>query len=252
MITLNDILNIIIPEYKIQENNKKIIVNNIDNYTNFDTDNNFTSLFMILLYILKDETKLNLEIDILKQFIENNNFNPLLNVKKINNLIYHDQLNNELILFLCGYFNINIMCYCYKTKILKCFYIEENFNINKKIVFIVLKNNSSPKIGFQTLIDKKCFHFNDEFIQNFINNNYMIPIGLIENKLFNISSNNQICDFILPNDNNIELIIDDKIFELNNIDLQDDEINNKFNIKKINKRFSRKKMLLELENIINK
>jgi hypothetical protein len=247
MITLVDILNII--SFDLKSNTCKKI--DPEHFTNFETENNFTSLFKILLYILKNNSEFEQEneLDILKKTIQDNTFNSLLNIKKIYNMICIDLVNNEVILFLCGYFNINILIYCFQTKILRLFYLENELNLNKGIILIGLKKDiQTDKIGYQTVIEKNIFNFNDNIIQNLVNNNYMIPIGIIENKKFKISLLEENFEFLIQNNKINELVLNDDIF-INTIELQDDEIYNKINIKKINKKFSKKRMIQDFLNI---
>jgi hypothetical protein len=140
------------------------------------------------------------------------------------NLIGQNTVNNELILFLSGYFNVNIYLYSFESKLLKIYYLEDKLNINKESIVLVMKKDLlTPNIGYQTLIEKNKFKYNDDFIQNLCKDIYIIAIGLKENKKIEINSlsvedkDNNIFISGLKELENSLLVIDDNIF--NDIDI---------------------------------
>jgi hypothetical protein len=267
MVNVSDIINILVPNYKIKTEKKKLIVKEIEkvSFTTFDYSLTFINFLSCIIYQKSivtcidkdnkvDDVILNDYINKIKDYMENNTFCPIINIKKLLNLISQNIINNELILFLSNYFNFNIYVYSFETKLLKLYYLEEKLNTNKESIIIIIKKDYiTPNIGYQTLIDKKLYKYNDDFIQNLINNIYIIPIGLIENKKLELTDI----------DNNVKLIIDNNTNKTNillnnditdNVDLEDDTDYNdpllfKINIKKIIKKFSNKKLLNDINKL---
>ena len=63
-----------------------------------------------------------------------------------------------MILFLYGYFVINIYLYSYDSKLLKIYYLEDKLYTEKDSVIITMKKDKfSPDIGYQTLINKQYY-----------------------------------------------------------------------------------------------
>ena len=243
MLNIYEIIKNLVPEYQITKSPIKkqiLVIKQIEKtkMTNFEASATFKNLFSCLLYQHEnsininsfdkydnlDEEKYNSLLDNLKEFMEKYEFNSLINVKKMLNLIGQNTVNNELILFLSGYFNINIYLYSFESKLLKIYYLEDKLNINKKSIVLVMKKDLlTPNIGYQTLIEKKNFTYNDDFIQNLCKDIYIIAIGLKENKKLEIDmksvedkDNNIFITGLKEIDNSL-LVIDDNIF--NDIDI---------------------------------
>ena len=198
MLNIYEIIKTLVPEYQINKSSAKkqvLVIKQIEKtkMTNFEALSTFKNLFSCLLYQHEnsininssdkydnlDEEKYNGLLDNLKEFMEKYEFNPLINVKKMLNLIGQNTVNNELILFLSGYFNVNIYLYSFESKLLKIYYLEDKLNINKESIVLVMKKDLlTPNIGYQTLIEKNKFKYNDDFIQNLCKDIYIIAIGL--------------------------------------------------------------------------
>lgn len=261
MINIYDIIQSLVPDYKIINNNK--IINNIKfkqidtmKTTNLTTNQTFTTFFTCLLYsrdnIIVDDKILDTEINNLKIYMEQYEFHELINIKKMINLIGQNIINNELILFLSGYFGVNI--YLYNNHLLKIYYLEDKLYTDKDSVIILLKKDKySPDIGYQTLENNKYYKYQDDFIQDLIKNIYIVPIGLYENKKFEITNIKEESNFILRTIVKENIITEndltDDIFT-NNYDLEDnlENIFNNFkiNMKKILKKYDRERMMTEI------
>jgi hypothetical protein len=272
MITIKDILFAISPNevnyYLKQNNNKSILkIKEIEKkqFTNFESNMTFTSLFSNLLYLCKnlkleeDNAKdiinndlYDFELNKLKSFMDDYNFNPLINVKKMQNMIILNQINNELILFLSGYFNINIMLYSFDSKLLKIYYLEEHFNKLKSCAIVIVKKDTiTPNLGYQSIIDNKCYYYDDEFITDLMTNIYTIPIGLIENKL--LSYDNNLDDNFIISKKEEQVLNFDELFNNKKIEIADDlEINDLFTfmIPKYIKKLSKETMINEIKKYI--
>ena len=288
MLNIYEIIKTLVPEYQITKTSLKkqvLVIKQIEKIkmTNFECLGTFKNLFSCLLYqhenlinddlsrINKsydslDDVKYNIALNNLKEFMEKYEFNSLINIKKMLNLIGQNIVNNELILFLSGYFNVNIYLYSFESKLLKIYYLEDKLNTNKESIVLVMKKDLlTPNIGYQTLLEKKKFKYNDDFVQNLCKDIYIIAIGLKENKKIEINADDSI-NYSLTNpiDNKIfiiglkeneKIVIDDNIFneiEINNY-LEDDIEGNLYNplefkidIKKIYKKYSKEKLMKEI------
>lgn len=272
MINIYDIIQTLVPDYKISTNktinNHKFKKIDTIKCTNFISNQTFSSFFSCLLYskidkniILNsldndkiDDEILEQEIEKLKIYMEKYEFNELINVRKMMNMISKNMINNELILFLSGYFGLNIYLYSYDSKLLKIYYLEDKLYIEKESVIITMKKDRfSPEIGYQTLIDKQYYKYSDEFIQDLISDIYVISIGLQENKKLELSNISLDSNFIkgeVKQENNIEENdLTDDIFR-NQHELEDDTdniFNNfKINIKKLLKMYDKNRMMIEI------
>jgi hypothetical protein len=279
MVNIYEIIQTLVPEYKLNKTPLKkqsLIIKQIEkiNFTNFESIGTFANLFSCLLYQhenvdinlsgtynILDIDYYNMELAKLKQFIEKYEFNPLINTKKILNLINQNIINNEIILFLVGYFNINIFIYSFETKLLKIYYLEDKLISDKESIVLVNKKDIlTPNIGFQTLNEKKKLKYTDELIQNLCEDIYTIAIGLKENKKLEIACENDIKDLLddklfIVGIKEIEFIIDDNIFnsiDINNYLEDDKEANNydplefKINLKEIYKKYYKENLMKDI------
>jgi hypothetical protein len=282
MINIYDIIQVLAPEYKISKKSsikQHLVIKDIEKckFTNFEPHGTFTNLFSCLLfqhestininnlgqYQIIYEDIYNAELVKLKEFIEKYEFNPLINTKKMLNLITQNIVNNELILFLSGYFNSNIYMYSFESKLLKIYYLEEHIDPTKKSYVIVNKKDLlTPNIGFQTLDPEGTFgektnlNHLSPIIVDLCKDIYTIAIGLKENKSLEIgaiqSSVTNPSNFIIGLNEQIQQVqIDDSIFVDNLVELEDDdEMNNfnildhpKINLEEINLKFSKENLM---------
>jgi hypothetical protein len=276
MINIYDIIQVLAPEYKISKKSsvkQHLVIKDIEKskFTNFEPHGTFTNLFSCLLF--QHESTINMnklgqyqtiyediyneELGKLKEFIEKYEFNPLINTKKMLNLITQNIVNNELILFLSGYFNSNIYIYSFESKLLKIYYLEEQIDPTKNSYIIVNKKDLlTPNIGFQTLSETTNLNHSSPIIVDLCKDIYTIAIGLKENKFLEIglsgSSITNPANFIIRLVEQSEKVqIDDSIFVDNVIELEDDEDLNDFNIldhpkinlEEINLKFSRENLM---------
>lgn len=279
MINIYDIIQILAPEYKISKKSSKkqhLVIKEIERskFTNFEPYETFRNLFSCLLYQHEstiqitsldkyqviEEDVYDIQVNKLKEYIETYIFNPLINIKKLLSLIAQNTINNELILFLSGYFNTNIYIYSFESKLLKIYYLEEKIDPTKKAYVVVNKKDlTTPSIGFQTF-DKPNYLINlthtSPIIVDLWTKTYTIAIGLKENKKLQVGEDGESktnpAEFncgILEN-KNIELILDDNIFSDCTENLEDDDnLNNydpfEFNIdlNKIYKKYSRENLM---------
>jgi hypothetical protein len=183
MININTIIETLVPNYKhsILNNNSNSNHNlNISKY-DYDIGENYQSFIKCFIKSF-DKYKYN---DFILIFLQLTNINKNINRKKLINIIKHNIINNEVILLISGIFECNIWIYYEENNIFKVYYLEENFNKNKKNVIISFgKIKDSIEYGYQMCyIDNiKLFDYNHQIIQSFLLNYLIIPIGLEENK----------------------------------------------------------------------
>ncbi len=276
MINIYDIIQVLSPEYKVSKKSsvkQHLVIKDIEKskFTNFEPHGTFTNLFSCLLfqhestvninslgqYQTVNEDSYNQELVKLKEFIETHEFNPLINTKKMLSLITQNVINNELILFLSGYFNSNIYIYSFESKLLKIYYLEEQIDPTKNSYVIVQKKDTlTPNIGFQTIGEKLKLNHQSSIIVDLCKDIYTIAIGLKENKILEIglsgSSITNPAIFVVGLLESFQQIqISDDIFGDNIVELEEDEeLNNywnldhpKINLKKINEKFSRENLM---------
>lgn len=276
MINIYDIIQVLSPEYKVSKKSsvkQHLVIKDIEKskFTNFEPHGTFTNLFSCLLfqhestininslgqYQTVNEDSYNQELVKLKEFIETHEFNPLINTKKMLSLITQNVINNELILFLSGYFNSNIYIYSFESKLLKIYYLEEQIDPTKNSYVIVQKKDTlTPNIGFQTIGEKLKLNHQSSIIVDLCKDIYTIAIGLKENKILEIglsgSSITNPAIFVIGLLESFQQIqISDDIFGDNIVELEEDEeLNNywnldhpKINLKKINEKFSRENLM---------
>jgi hypothetical protein len=205
MININTIIDTLAPNYK-----HEIKKNNILNISKYDYDigENYKSFIKCFLKAFDNYN------DFILIFLELTNINKNINRKKLINIIKHNIINNEVILLISGIFECNIWIYYEENNMFKVYYLEENFNKNKKNIIISFgKIKDSIEYGYQMCYtDKiKLFNYNDKIIQDFITNYLIIPIGLEENKQILYNDNDKYNNPIFENLE--EIIINDNFLK---------------------------------------
>lgn len=250
MVNIYDIIQVLAPEYKITKNISKkqhLVIKEIEKckFTNFEPHGTFRNLFSCLVsqhesmakiadldkYQIIQEDIYDQEVNKLKEYIETHVFNPLINTKKLLSLITQNTINNELILFLSGYFNSNIYIYSFESKLLKIYYLEEQIDPDKNSYVIVNKKDLiTPNIGFQTFNNKIELTHQSPLIVDLCTDIYTIAIGLKENKTLQVGepglSKKTPAEFNLGilEKSNVDVILDDNIFnDISTYELEDDE-----------------------------
>jgi hypothetical protein len=204
MININTIIDTLAPNYK-----HEIKKNNILNISKYDYDigENYKSFIKCFLKAFDNYN------DFILIFLELTNINKNINRKKLINIIKHNIINNEVILLISGIFECNIWIYYEENNMFKVYYLEENFNKNKKNIIISFgKIKDSIEYGYQMCYTDniKLFNYNDKIIQDFIINYLIIPIGLEENKQILYNDNDK---YNNPLFQNLEEIINDNFLK---------------------------------------
>jgi hypothetical protein len=205
MININTIINTLVPNYKHEiKTNNTLNINKYD----YDIGENYKSFITCFLKAFNNYN------DFILIFLELTNINKNINRKKLINIIKHNIINNEVILLISGIFECNIWIYYEENNMFKVYYLEENFNKNKKNIIISFgKIKDSIEYGYQMCYtDKiKLFNYNDKIIQDFIINYLIIPIGLEENKQILYNDNDKYNNPLFQNLE--EIIINDNFLK---------------------------------------
>jgi hypothetical protein len=191
MITLYDIISELVP--------------NINDKKNIDIEINDINIELLdySYIIFEDLIKFmsnNLTITTLINYLETTNINKNINKKKLINSLKNNSINNETLLFISNYLNINIWIYYKENKILKLYYLEDYFDVNRSNLFLI-----NDKNGYKRSV-KELYNYNDKEFYNFIKEFIIIPIGLKENKKL-INGINIINPIHLNTDNDMLIII---------------------------------------------
>lgn len=123
------------------------------------------------------------KIKLISMIRDNNNLS--FDKKKLEYLINTDSYNNELLLTLCTILNINIFILHKDINIVKLYYPEEIYNIQKNNIFLVYcKNIYMDQYFYQilTINNHMIINYDIIILQNIIN--YIYTIGINENKKF--------------------------------------------------------------------
>lgn len=246
---LAKILNTLLPDYQIVTT-KPIKIEQCTNYltTQFENENTFDIILKCIVY------NLNLDFNTEKQNIISQlnkyTFNELINIKKVLLSIENNQVNNEVKIFLAGYYQINIYVYHVTSRIMKIFYLEDNLYNSRKSILLFYNHDLDPNIAFyQTTAEIKIFTYNDNYIQDMFKNIYTIVVGLIANKILTCSDNLDTVIFCTGEIEEITFINEENI--LFNNDIPKLTIHNvydyrTFDVKAFNKRYDKEKFMSQL------
>jgi len=248
---VNTIISKLAPDY-VYEKKKKVTSNKLAHITQtkFDFSIGFDSFLRCLIYGTKYQ--FDLEKERIIETLSNFEFNEMMNSKKTLIMINQNIVNNEVILFLSGFYEMNIFVYSTKSKIMKIYYLEDTLCVNKQSNLVFLTQNPNTlEQGYQVREQSQLFNYKDDYIQGLLESIYIIPIGLIENKKLITSEKLDSVDFITGKIEPIkEFITEDSIFNPSSqITLKDDFDIDNFDIVQFTKQFNKKKFLLELHSI---
>ena len=262
-INIHDVLSILISDYVPdvpKTKSKETGITDVTNIEKISFDNNsFNTVLKCIVH------NLSLDFDEQKEkiltIIDNSSFNELLNIKKINMSIEQDSVNNEVFLFLSGYFNINIYVYHTVSRIMRIYYLEETLCTNKDSVLLLFTQNCNEapennKDFYQTTLEPTIFTHDDDYIQEKISAVHIIPIGLLQKKKLHYSQNHETVPFIVtPDVPNNNFINEDNILYVDDTPmLVAHEVYDyrTFDVRAFNERYNKKKMLMEFYSLKRK
>ena len=250
---VNTIIQKLVPNY-VHETSEKVSKSKLSDIvqTNFDYSINFDTLLKCLLYGTKYQ--FNLEKERIMDTLLNFEFNELMNSKKTLLMINQNIVNNEVILFLSGFYEMNIYLYSTKSKIMKIYYLENTLCTNKQSTLVFLTfNKETLEQGYQVSEPSKRFTHNDNVIQEMIQSIYTIPVGLLENKKLIYSDVLESVDFITGKIEPVkEFISEEEIFNVEHQHVLENDFDiESFDFKQFSSQFNMKKFLVDFHSIVS-
>jgi len=150
----------------------------------------------------------------------------LINKPKVISQIKNNDLTQDIILLITYIFDINIIIH--ENNILKVSYFSEKFNKYRNTIILKVEQDvTDGSEYFKLLINNEKFLFNnnDKVLNDVLDKEYIIPIGFIPNKSFEINNDK----FKLINDRSIsEIFINKQVLEIKDSkeeNIKDEEIN---------------------------
>lgn len=254
-INIHSILGALVSDYVIKKTEKKEIVkiDNIDRSENI-FDNSYETVLRYILFNVSSEDDYDDVVKDINEKLETMELNELLNKMKITLSIEQNIVNNEVLLFLSGYFDINIYVFHTVSRIMRIYYLEEQLCTNKNsILLFYTQEDDTNGSYYQTTLNKTLFTYDEEFIQNNLSTIYTIPVGMLAKKRLLTSTNKENVEFFTDKVDDLNFINEDDIlFSSNELDSTPDLVEHEvydyrtFDVKAFNKRYNKKKMLMEL------
>lgn len=173
MITIEDIISVLVPNFIRKRLSAAPSTNVIDG---FDLRGGHENLLNCILDHFGKTP------DDIVHFLSTSTINRNVNKKKMITMIRNGYINNELVLFISGYFDCNIWMYYAINKIFKVFYLEEHYQPYKKNIFIfnIMPNDSSQYMYY---VGHPKESLDGETLFKNIRERYItIPLGIKENK----------------------------------------------------------------------
>ena len=150
----------------------------------------------------------------------------LINKPKVISQIKNNDLTQDIILLITYIFDINIIIH--ENNILKVSYFSEKFNKYRNTIILKVEQDvTDGSEYFKLLINNEKFLFNnnDKVLNDVLDKEYIIPIGFIPNKSFEINNDK----FKLINDRSIsEIFINKQVLEIKDAkeeNIKDEETN---------------------------
>jgi hypothetical protein len=150
----------------------------------------------------------------------------LINKPKVISQIKNNDLTQDIIFLITYIFDINIIIH--ENNILKVSYFSEKFNKYRNTIILKVEQDvTDGSEYFKLLINNEKFLFNnnDKVLNDVLDKEYIIPIGFIPNKSFEINNDK----FKLINDRSIsEIFINKQVLEIKDAkeeNIKDEETN---------------------------
>lgn len=195
-INIQSILSTLVPTYNFSEhfetnNTHNNIIQKTQNEPILSTkiidDYSFDALLSCILHNIKRKGyNIDNEKTSILEFLEIHTFSEYIRKKKIQTMIQNNTFDNDVKLFLAGYYDIAI----YElTNVLRVYYIEDELYVNKRSILLLEKRSDDEDI-IKTTTEPTVFKFSDDFVNRVLLGYYKIAIGLGEKKEF------KLCDYI--------------------------------------------------------
>lgn len=136
----------------------------------------------------------------------------LINKPKVISQIKNNDITQDIILLITYIFDINIIIH--ENNILKVCYFSEKFNKYRNTIILKVEQDATDGTEYYKLLinnDNFLFNNTDKILNELLEKEYIIPIGFIPNKSFEINNNK----FKLINDRSIsEIFINKQALEI--------------------------------------
>jgi hypothetical protein len=194
-ITLNFIIDFFTDKSNITNKSKSNILD-LFQYSDEKCEKKFNDFIDLIMFIIDENYDINALsnkknylhtiMDDIINYIQDTNL--LINKPKIISQIKNNELSQDTILLIAYIFDINIIIH--ENNILKVYYFSEKYNKYRNT--IIFKVDQDPTDGteyFKLMInnDKLIFNYSDKNFEELLNKEYIIPIGFIPNKTFNLN-----------------------------------------------------------------
>lgn len=112
----------------------------------------------------------------------------LINKPKVISQIKNNELSQDIILLIAYIFDLNIIIH--ENNILKVYYFSEKYNKYRNTILFKVEHDATDGTEYYKLLinnDKFIFNNISKDLQELLTKEYIIPIGFIPNKTFNIN-----------------------------------------------------------------
>jgi hypothetical protein len=112
----------------------------------------------------------------------------LINKPKVISQIKNNELSQDIILLIAYIFDLNIIIH--ENNILKVYYFSEKYNKYRNTILFKVEHDATDGTEYYKLLinnDKFIFNNISKDLQELLTKEYIIPIGFIPNKSFNIN-----------------------------------------------------------------
>jgi len=112
----------------------------------------------------------------------------LINKPKVISQIKNNELSQDIILLIAYIFDLNIIIH--ENNILKVYYFSEKYNKYRNTILFKVEHDATDGTEYYKLLinnDKFIFNNTSKDLQELLIKEYIIPIGFIPNKSFNIN-----------------------------------------------------------------
>jgi hypothetical protein len=194
--SLNNLIFFLLYSNVIQSNCENLIEDNNDQFDRITINLNSRKIAEVKEFLIN--------------CLNSDKYNFPFSKKKIINLINCNQYNHELILMICGIYEINIFVFYKDINLFKLYYPEDKLKTKKLNLFLQYSKDTYSSVNsFQIMSIDSTYLLPWKEIANIVNKNsiQIYPIGINENKILFIdeSINNDEYSIFIKTDNMIQI-----------------------------------------------
>jgi len=221
-ITLKFIIDFFADKSIVTTNTKSNILE-LFQYSDEKCEKKFNDFIDLIMFIIDSEYDINTLsnkknylhtiVDDIINYIQDTQL--LINKPKVISQIKNNELSQDIILLIAYIFDLNIIIH--ENNILKVYYFSEKYNKYRNTILFKVEHDATDGTEYYKLLinnDKFIFNNTSKDLQELLTKEYIIPIGFIPNKSFNI--NDDITKLI--NDRLIsEIFINKQVLEIKEV-----------------------------------